>query len=260
MIGIDDLRTSLTDLVAMAASDEGTGAWWRKPVLAAGKVDKRYRLLKEAVSEDHLMPLDLLPTARTVIVFFLPFTEELVMENREGELACRNWGLAYTETNNLIARISEVLSALLGEHGHLSAVTPPTHNFDEERLISAWSHRHLAHLVGLGRFGAHRQIITPEGAAGRLGSLVTEADLGDHPVQMGVGACLHMAGKTCLVCAKRCPVNALTGESFDRFSCWDQCLVNDRNLADMPTTDVCGKCVAVVPCSFRNPMGSSTKY
>ncbi|TNF45640.1 epoxyqueuosine reductase [bacterium] len=254
MVTIDDLRGCLTDFVARAASEEGRKAWWRKPILAAGRVDKRFQVLKEAVSEDHLLPEDLLPSARTVIVFFLPFTENLVQENREGNLACRNWGLAYTETNALIAEISEALSAFLAEHAYRSAVTPPTHNFDEERLISHWSHRHLAHLVGLGRFGVHRQIITPEGSAGRLGSLVTEADLGNHPLHVDVQACLHMAGRECLACARRCPVNALTDEFFDRFSCWDQCLVNDRNLADLPTTDVCGKCVAVVPCSFQNPV------
>lgn len=254
---IDELRITLTDIVARAAPEEGSGTWWREPILSTGKVDQRFQILKEAVSEDHLMPEDLLPAAMTVIVFFIPFTEELVRENREGTLACRNWGLAYTETNTLIAQISEALSRILADHGHRSAVTPPTHNFDEEKLVSRWSHRHLAHLVGMGRFGVHRQIITPEGSAGRLGSLVTDAQLGNHPLQKGVGACLHMAGKTCLACSKKCPVNALTGNTFDRFTCYEQCLVNDRNLADMPVTDVCGKCVAIVPCSFRNPVASN---
>ncbi len=258
MISVNTLRNSVTDLVAKAGSEKSGENWWREPILAAGAVDERFWILKEAVSEDHLMPEDLLPAARTVIVFFIPFTQKLVKENREGTLACRNWGLAYTETNTLIAQISEALSVLLVKHGHLSAVTLPTHNFDKERLISGWSHRHLAHLVGLGRFGVHRQIITPEGSAGRLGSLVTEAELGDHPLQTGVGACLHLAGKTCLACSKKCPVNALKGEIFDRFTCYEQCLVNDRNLSDMPVTDVCGKCVAVVPCSFVNPVGFST--
>jgi epoxyqueuosine reductase len=259
MISINTLRDSAADLVFKTGAGKSGENWWRKPILASGAVDDRFQILKEAVSEDHLMPEDLLPAAMTVIVFFIPFTEELVRENREGTLACRNWGLAYTETNTLIAEISEALSRILADHGHRSAVTPPTHNFDEEKLVSRWSHRHLAHLVGMGRFGVHRQIITPEGSAGRLGSLVTDAQLGDHPLQTGVGACLHMAGKTCLACSRKCPVNALTGNTFDRFTCYEQCLVNDRNLSDMPVTDVCGKCVAVVPCSFRNPLVSAAK-
>ena len=149
MISVNTLRNSVTDLVAKAGSEKSGENWWREPILAAGAVDERFWILKEAVSEDHLMPEDLLPAARTVIVFFIPFTQKLVKENREGTLACRNWGLAYTETNTLIAQISEALSVLLVKHGHLSAVTLPTHNIDKERLISGWSHRHRAHLVGL---------------------------------------------------------------------------------------------------------------
>ncbi|MBT8332616.1 MAG: hypothetical protein KJP06_09865 [Deltaproteobacteria bacterium] len=55
--------------------------------------------------------------------------------------------------------------------------TGPTHNFDEDILMARWSHKHLAHLANLGRFGAHCMLITPEGCTGHLGSLVTEADL-----------------------------------------------------------------------------------
>lgn len=262
MLTVTTLRTFVVDLV-----DEASGAhldsgehpgraklgWWRKPILATSAVDDRFRILTEVASRDHLLPMDLLPTARTVITFFLPFTEALVRENREGDLACRNWGLAYVETNALIASISDALGDLLARHGYQSAVTPPTHNFDEERLVSRWSHRHLAYLTGLGRFGVHAQLITPKGSAGRMGSLVTDADLGDHPLHTEEETCLHKAGGRCLVCVDRCPVDALGEESFDRFRCWEQCLVNDRNLADLPTTDVCGKCVAVVPCSFRDP-------
>lgn len=257
MISINTLRTSVKELLSKTGTCKLGQNWWRQPILAAGTVDQRFWTLKKMVSEDHLMPEDLLPAARTVIVFFIPFTEELVRENREGTLACRNWGLAYTRTNTVIAEISEALSGILAEHGHRSAVTPPTHDFDEERLISRWSHRHLAHLVGLGKFGVHRQIITPLGSAGRLGSLVTEADLGDHPLCSIGEMCLHRAGKTCLVCAKNCPVGALGPETFHRSSCWEQCLVNDRNMADMPTTDVCGKCVALVPCSLVDPTDST---
>jgi epoxyqueuosine reductase len=47
-------------------------------------------------------PHDLLKSARTVVAFFIPFKPELIRENREGDRPCRNWGVAYVETNDLI--------------------------------------------------------------------------------------------------------------------------------------------------------------
>jgi len=66
---------------------------------------------------------------------------------------------------------------------------------DEVKLMARWSHKHLAHLVNLGRFGIHHMLITPAGSTGRLGSLVSEAELGDHPLIETQEACLLKAGK-----------------------------------------------------------------
>ena len=44
---------------------------------------------------------------------------------------------------------------------------------------------------------------------------------------------------------------ALTEDGFDRFKCYAQLLKNDALYADLPMTDVCAKCVSIVPCSFK---------
>jgi epoxyqueuosine reductase QueG len=101
-------------------------------------------------------------------------------------------------------------------------------------------------------------LITPSGVCGRFGSLVTEADLGDNPLMDSAEACLLKAGKKCGKCIERCPVNALTENGFDRRKCWDRLNENRHTLdyyADLPvSTHVCGKCAAMLPCSFTNPM------
>jgi hypothetical protein len=33
-----------------------------------------------------------LPRARSLVVFFIPFKEDLVRENKKGDRPCRNWG------------------------------------------------------------------------------------------------------------------------------------------------------------------------
>jgi len=164
------------------------------------------------------------------------------------------------ETNDLIGRLSKALAAVLKQEGYRSGLTPATHNFDEVKLMARWSHKHLGYLAGLGRFGVHNLLITPAGCAGRLGSLVTDADVGDHPLVTSEETCLLKAGRECGKCIQACPVNALAEDGFGRRACWNRLKENRRNLeyfsALPPSTHVCGKCLAVMPCSFLNPVRS----
>jgi epoxyqueuosine reductase QueG len=90
------------------------------------------------------------------------------------------------------------------------------------------------------------------------GSLVTEAELGEHPLMDTAEACLLKAGMQCGQCIEACPVDALSADDFDRTRCWQRLNENYRVLdcfADLPpSTDVCGKCTALMPCSFKNPV------
>lgn len=236
----------------------GTDGWWRIPILATAPVDSRFSRLPKIASPDHLHPADLLPSAKTVIVFFIPFQPGLVRENADGTRPCRNWGLAYVQTNDLINRLSKVLGKLLESCGFKSGLTPATHNFDEVQLTARWSHKHLGYLVNLGRFGVHHMLITPQGCAGRLGSLVTEASLGDNPVIEAEETCLLKYGMECGKCISACPMQALNEHGFERRICWERLkdnLSRQDCFAGIPdTTHVCGKCAAGMPCSFRNPV------
>jgi epoxyqueuosine reductase QueG len=258
VITIDYLRKFAEQFVAEEPVRLGTDGWWQTPLLTAAPVDERFDQLPQIAADDHLLPRDLLPTAKSVIVFYIPFKKELVKANKNGEYPCREWGVAYVQTNDLIGRLSRALGYFLNEHGYQSGLTPATHNFDDVKLMARWSHKHLAHLVNLGRFGINHLLITPVGCTGRLGSLVSEAELGDHPLIQTEEACLFKAGKECGQCIKACPVGALSGDDFDRRSCWNRLNYNRRELDylfDLPeSTHVCGKCAALVPCSFKNPV------
>ena len=257
-IDVKTLREFSAEYVADEPGRLGTDGWWQTPLLATAAVDSRFDQLAQIAADDHLQPRDLLPSAKSVIVFYIPFKKELVRENKPGERPCRNWGVAYVQTNDLIGRLSQALGDLLAENGYKSGLTPATHNFDGVKLMARWSHKHLAHLVNLGRFGTHRMLITPVGCTGRLGSLVSEMDLGDHPLIETDQACLLKAGQECGKCIKACPVTALSEERFDRRRCWDRLNDNHKDLeyfSDLPeSTHVCGKCAALVPCSFKNPV------
>ncbi|MCU0538744.1 MAG: hypothetical protein MUF46_02500 [Desulfobacterales bacterium] len=257
-VTVDELRSVAEQAVSQEPRRLGSAGWWRRPLVAAAPADRRFDCLPRIAAPDHLLPRDLLPTARAVIVFFLPFRKELVRANHPGARPCREWGLAYVETNALIERVSRALGEVLEARGFRCGLTPATHNFSEETLTARWSHKHLGHLVGLGRFGTHHLLITPAGCSGRLGSLVTEAELGEHPLMETREACLLKAGKGCGLCVAACPVAAFTAGGFNRRGCWERLTENRAGLdyfSDLPeTTHVCGKCAAMMPCSFDNPV------
>ena len=245
-------------MVAAEPRRLGSEGFWLEPLLVSAPIDDRFQVLPEIAYEKHLHPHDLLPSGRSLIVFYLPFTRELVKENKQGDRPCRNWGLAFVRTNDLIQRLSIAIADLLAADGYKSSLTPATNNFDEQVLMARWSHRHLAYLANLGRFGRHHLLITPAGCTGRLGSLVTEAELGDNPLIQTREACLVNAGKECGKCIDACPINALEAREFDRRSCWNRLNENDQRLdyfADLPgKVEVCAKCTALMPCSFKNPI------
>src|SRR5512139_4026798 len=243
-IRVGDLREVAEKCVAQEPSRLGTEGWWLRPLLVTAPADERFEILPKIAFEEHWQPKDLLVTAKSVIVFFIPFKEELVKENKKGDRPCRNWGVAYVQTNDLIGRVSQALEEVLRRHGFKSGLTPATANFDEVKLMARWSHKHLGYLAGLGRFGTHRMLITPAGCTGRLGSLVSEAELEDAPVIETEEACLLKAGYTCGKCIKVCPVSALSQNDFDRQRCWKRLKENRSTLEgfrDLPeSTHVCG--------------------
>ena len=258
---LGEIRDLACRVVSSFAQKRASRLWWREPVVASAPVDSRFLELRKMAAPDHILPWELLSTARSVIVFFVPFARFLPVENRPGSLPSRSWGLAYVETNELISVLCQRIKGKLEARGQRCETTPPTHNFDTASLKSRWSHKHIGFLCGLGKFGHNAQLITPSGCAGRLGSLVTEADLGEGPLVGDGEACLHRAGFKCLKCVKRCPVGALTEDGLDRKACWERLKFNIASGGPLeglpPTTHVCGKCVSVLPCSFHDPVANS---
>jgi epoxyqueuosine reductase len=257
-IDIGELRKLATDFVAAEPVRMAIEGFWQAPLLVSAPIDGRFDILPQIAFNEHLHPCDLLPTAKSLIAFFVPFKRALIKENKKGDRPCRNWALAYVQTNDLIGRLSQALGDLLAAKGFKTEMTPATHNFDEDVLMARWSHKHLAFLANLGRFGTHHMLITPVGCAGRLGSLVTEADLGDNPIIETDQACLLKAGKKCGKCIEACPVDALSENGLERHRCWNRLNENRKILdyfEDLPeSTHVCGKCAALMPCSFSNPV------
>ena len=244
----DEIGRVIRDIVAKA----GTVTGYREPLVGFSRADdERFRSLRPGVSPVHLMPEDLVPGARTVVSFFLPFARWVVEANaREREAVAREWAVAYVETNALIGRISAELADALGKWGIAAGTVPATHNFDEETLQSGWSHKSVAVIAGLGSYGLHQMVITDSGCAGRFGSLVLDAQI---PVEAPEPKerCLAFYDGSCMECVARCPVSALDAdEPLDKHRCHEHLHRVARVYQDLGLVDACGKC-DVGPCSFE---------
>ena len=226
---------------------------WRAPLIAFANVkDPLFDQLKQVVDKDHKHPRELLKNANSVISFFIPFTEEIVLSNSKGVNASENWAVAYIETNNLLIELTKYLANYLEEERYDCFQIAPTHIFDEKKLISYWSHRHIAYIAGLGKFGIHNMLITEKGCCGRLGSLITSA-LIDATERNEKEYCLYFQNGSCKQCVDKCVVGALNLDSFDRYKCYEICKRNEAIYSHQGASDVCGKCACGIPCSLKNP-------
>ncbi len=230
-----------------------TTSWGVPLVKFAKAADPIFLQLKTAVSPTHVVPQDLLVNARTVVSFFLPFPKSVSFTNTKDHLSSPEWAVSYIETNELIKQLSYHLREVYTGVGEKVVTIPATHNWIEDKLISNWSHRHVAFIAGLGRFGVNNMLITEQGCCGRVGSLITSARI-EPDLRPEEEYCLYRYDGSCKKCVGKCINEALFKDSFDRFKCYDQVLKNVEEHKAIGYADVCGKCLAAVPCSHTNPV------
>jgi epoxyqueuosine reductase QueG len=250
-----DLVQLIIDSVRCDIANADTITVYREPLVGfADANDPRFPDLQRVANPDHMMPADLLPGARSVVAFFVPFDPSVVKANaRDRKAVAREWAVAYVETNELIARTTEHLVRLLAECGVRAAAEPPTDNLDSATLVSRWSHKSVAVIAGLGSFGLHQMVITDAGCAGRFGSMVTDAELPPTPTPY-IERCLYFSNDSCRTCITRCPMDALSeSRGIDRQKCWVRCLEVGKEFEHLGPSEVCGKC-AIGPCSFKSPV------
>lgn len=248
------LQRSITGAVRQVITNASTVTAYREPLVGfADAHDPRFRKLRRVADPDHMTCADLLPGARSIISFFVPFDAWVINANAQDRTKVADeWALAYVETNELIARTTAYLIDLLGEWGARAAAEPPTDNFDPMKLVSRWSHKSVAVIAGLGSFGLHHMVITDAGCAGRFGSVVTDLDLPSTSTAQKK-RCLYFHDGSCRACIARCPIDALSETGgLDRQGCWSRCLRVGSTFRHLGPCEVCGKC-AMGPCSFESP-------
>jgi len=228
---------------------------WKEPLIEIIPAnDEKLETLKQAVSVEHLMPRDILSDAKSIISFFIPFQESIAESNLKGTMASEEWSRAYIKTNDLIAAISNRIELLMEQNGYKTGKIPATHNFEAKKLISNWSHGHIAHIAGLGTFGINNMLITKNGCCGRVGSIIISHEFTEYKKTRIINEkCLNRLKGSCGICQKKCIVSAFENGIYNRHKCYEQCLKNAEYHKKAGYADVCGKCLVGLPCSTKEP-------
>jgi epoxyqueuosine reductase QueG len=251
----DDIIETIRSLVIEHEKNNKITKLWKEPIIEfVSAEDKNLPNLKQIVCSDHVMPHDILPDAKSIISYFIPFHEDIVKSNIKGIMASAEWAVAYIKTGNLIRTINQNIDLLMRKNGYNAGKISVIHSFDTKKLVTTWSHMHIAYIAGMGTFGINNMLITKNGCCGRFGSIIINYELSEYK---NVGEikekCLNKLYGTCGVCQSNCVAKCFAGDYFDRQKCYDQCLKNRDHHKKYGHAEVCGKCQVNLPCSTNEP-------
>ncbi|GHU25737.1 (Fe-S)-binding protein [Betaproteobacteria bacterium] len=264
--GIPDMDAITAFLSRMVATDprnalpEGEHLTiWNAPLVGvAAADDPLFETLKTpgVVGPEHRSPGEWLPGAKSVISYFLPYTEPLRRGYpKKSPLPSLEWvsGRTHGEVfNNVIRR---ALFRLL-EHYSAKALAPGIQlHYQAPGMIPMWSERHTAFIAGLGSFGIHGALITKQGASGRIGSIITDLELPPTPREYSAiyEYCPYPAHGTCGACIPRCPADAINPESRDNLRCVIQSRDTVGDFFRPLGYHSCGHCLTWLPCAQQIP-------
>lgn len=252
----------ITEQIALSEDVIGMKIF-EEPIFTFGDADDDYfKLLKEppAIGEHFLLPSEWLPTGKTVISFFLPFSKAVKDGNAKNRVwPSKGWLHGRFEGQALLSKLCMHLKLELIDSGYNSVV--PSYDkrfwsktdsnedqFPKLSFTSNWSERHVAFVCGLGTFGLSKGLITKKGMAGRFGSIITELySAPDQRDYKEIYEYCSMCGK----CVKNCPSKAISIENGKNHEiCSKFCQILDKK--NYPRYG-CGKCQVNVPCESKIP-------
>lgn len=223
---------------------------YASPLLAAASAtDELWEKLKDPaiIGAKHMSPTEWLPGAKSVIVYFLPFSPKVRQANRADGAPAPEWLYGRYEGEIFNVALRQFIAAEIEKAGGQAIVPILDQRFKVEAFRSNWSERHAAFIAGLGTFSLNKSIITECGAAGRVGTIIT--DMAFAPTGRKYTLYDEYCTK-CGACIKRCPAECITLQGKDNTVC-SQYL--DQTLAMYKPRYGCGKCQTKVPCENRRP-------
>lgn len=242
---------------------------YENPIFAYGFAnDEYFKKLKkpQAIGSHYILPNEWLPSAKTVISYFLPFTKQVKESNKRDFLWPSNeWLNARIEGQKVLSELSLYIQNFLIDNGY-EAVSPSIDNrFKIGTVVttdgiekinpytSNWSERHAGFACGMGTFSLSKALITKMGMAGRMGSVITNFVPKEYTNREYEE--LYEYCTMCGLCIRNCPVSAISIENGKSHYICDGFL--KKVIEKHRPYYGCGKCQVKVPCESKIP---STKF
>ncbi len=153
-------------------------------------------------------PEDILPGAKTVIVFAKRIPNSVVMDG-----PATSYHNMMTTFYNQLDLIAYEMAIYIEQQGGLAIPVPsdePYYDWNPDKVHGRGdlSHKHAAQAAGLGKLGKNSLLITPEfGNRVQLVSVVTNLNLEPDPLVED-----ELCPSKCIICIESCPVKAITNE------------------------------------------------
>lgn len=267
----DFIKTSPENSLKM---NTGEPAWEEVIFGYSAGDDPLYDRFKEYVGETHFTPAEIFnltypddparPEDLSVISWALIQREAVKEDNRKEDFyPSERWVMARFPGERFNELLRQHVVGELARQG-INAVAPilsPHWKFEQSEkyfLSSRWSERHAAYASGLGTFGLCDGLITAKGKAHRVGSVVAGIRLEPtpRPYTDHNAYCLYFATGECMVCAGRCPVDAISKDGHDKKKCMDHAAGTcGKYVKEKWGFDGygCGLCQTKVPCESGIP-------
>lgn len=238
---------------------------WEAPLIGVASADDPlWETLKRptVIGPLHRSPDEWLAGAKSVIVYFLPYTADIRRGYpKKSFLPSLEWvsGRRHGEVFNNVAR--RALIHLVERHGGHAVAPSNEEHYRAENMRPMWSERHAAFIAGLGTFGIHGALISAKGCSGRIGSVVTDLELPPTPrPYSGVYEyCPYPDTGRCGACIPRCPVDAIGPEVRDNRRCVEHGRDTVGDHFRPWGYHSCGHCLTWLPCADRIP-AKSTRF
>lgn len=221
------------------------------PVIGfAAADDPEFDSLKIAVHPEHHIPTDSLPTAKTVISYFIPLTKEAAGIGQCTEENKKLFNKGFGQSKGIHTGLFPAIQKFIEAQGYEACLPIDAGIISDEILVSRWSQKHVGKIAGIGNMGINTQLITIRGCLGSIGSIITSMPI-EPSEKVNEEYCLYKRNGTCGVCQKRCPSGALGMNNVKAHVC--RPYTRSVN-SGTPNANKCLCCSANLPCSTRAPI------
>lgn len=189
----------------------------------------------------------------TLIVYYLPFAQEIPKAGPNGEGTDPRWLTALEESRWLAMEVNAAIADLLTKVGRIYSRCSTMMDWNKDLHRYHWSNKIAGWLAGIGDFGPAGCLRTESGFGGRVGTMMTdgvfvkkpepvEAEILEEEFQKVLTRCCF-AGAEKVSCSQEmidaCPAGAIADDGIHREKCQNYCA--SIHPAD-PCPEMCGRC------------------